>query len=214
MSRYQPGILDALPKHAIHLFFDLEPETDIPALLANIQRLAQGQDVVCGLGAPLLQGAHGLRVYKDYPALTGTGLALPSTPSALWCWLRGEERGDLLQLARHWVNGLKGHMVCQQQIDCFLHHGNRDLSGYEDGTENPEGDAALDTAVVQGLGDGLDGGSFAVIQQWLHQFDRLAAMSQTERDHCIGRRQSDNEELDDAPDTAHVKRTADRKSVV
>ena len=39
---------------------------------------------------------------------------------------------------------------------------------------------------------------------------RLAfeALSEKERDHTIGRRISDNEEIADAPDSAHVKRTA------
>ena len=46
------------------------------------------------------------------------------------------------------------------------------------------------------------------LQQWLHNFDAFESMSETEQDHSVGRRRSDNEELDDAPESAHVKRTA------
>ena len=77
-----------------------------------------------------------------------------------------------------------------------------------DGTENPTGEKAVETAVVQGRGAGMDGSSFVAVQQWVHDLDRLEAMEATERDHVIGRSLKDDEELDDAPDSAHVKRTA------
>ncbi len=98
-------------------------------------------------------------------------------------------------------------------IEAFRHgrgpngHG-RDLTGYEDGTENPVGEAAEAAAFVRGGGPGLDGGSYAAVQQWVHDFDAFEKLGQPGQDHAIGRRHSDNEELDDAPDSAHVKRTA------
>ncbi len=77
-----------------------------------------------------------------------------------------------------------------------------------DGTENPNGDAAVDAAIVESAGPGLDGSRFVATQQWVHDLDHFEAMSQDERDNIIGRRLSDHEELDDAPVSAHVKRTA------
>ena len=50
------------------------------------------------------------------------------------------------------------------------------------------------------------------MQQWLHDFDRLDALSAKQRDDAIGRRRSDNVELADAPPSAHVKRTAQELS--
>ena len=90
----------------------------------------------------------------------------------------------------------------------FCHAGGRDLTGYEDGTENPQGDAAVAAALVQGAGPGMDGASFVAVQTWWHDLARFDALSATAQDHAIGRRRSDNEELDDAPPTAHVQRTA------
>jgi putative iron-dependent peroxidase len=46
------------------------------------------------------------------------------------------------------------------------------------------------------------------VQQWLHDLDGFERMSSAERDDVIGRRQSDDVELEDAPQSAHVKRTA------
>jgi putative iron-dependent peroxidase len=54
----------------------------------------------------------------------------------------------------------------------------------------------------------MDGSSFVAAQRWIHDLSTFESMSAHERDHTIGRRVSDNEELDDAPESAHVKRTA------
>jgi porphyrinogen peroxidase len=142
------------------------------------------------------------------PAVTGAGLEVPSTPVALWCWLRGAERGVLLHRARIIEHGLSGAFVLSQTLEAFRHGSGRDLTGYEDGTENPTGDAAADAVVVSGRGRGLDGSSFAAVQQWVHDFDAFEAMPAKDQDNTIGRRKSDNEELEDAPESAHVKRTA------
>ena len=93
-------------------------------------------------------------------------------------------------------------------MDGFKYDRGLDLTGYEDGTENPEGDAAREAAIVGGAKAGLDGSSFVATQQWVHELDHFEAMSEDSRDYIIGRRISDNEELDDAPASAHVKRTA------
>jgi putative iron-dependent peroxidase len=84
----------------------------------------------------------------------------------------------------------------------------RDLSGYEDGTENPEDEEADAAAVVSGVGEGMDGSSFVATQKWVHELSIFSRMAAGERDNVIGRRLSDNEELGDAPESAHVKRTA------
>jgi putative iron-dependent peroxidase len=46
------------------------------------------------------------------------------------------------------------------------------------------------------------------VQQWVHDFDAFERMAPAERDEAVGRRLRDNEELADAPASAHVKRTA------
>jgi putative iron-dependent peroxidase len=96
----------------------------------------------------------------------------------------------------------------QHTIDGFRYKSGFDLSGYEDGTENPKGAAAVKAAVSAGQGSGLDGGSFVAVQQWIHNLDTFEAMTAHKQDHTIGRRKHDNKELGNAPASAHVKRTA------
>ena len=133
---------------------------------------------------------------------------MPSTQAALWTWLRGEDRGDILRRWRSVEAALQPVFGAVSVIDAFVHDGGRDLSGYEDGTENPQGERATEVAIVGEGGDAPAGSSFVAVQRWLHDFARLDAMTKQARDAAIGRERESNEELADAPASAHVRRTA------
>jgi putative iron-dependent peroxidase len=203
MNTPQAGILLPLPPLARYLAFSLAPDTDVAAGLAALQGVVDGERTVAGIGLPPLT-ALGKKVagLKPFPPLSGPGVELPSTPFALWLWLRGDDRGELLHRARRIEQALAPAFELEESWDAFKHDGGRDLSGYEDGTENPVEEAAVAAAIA------ADGSSFVAVQRWIHDFARFEAMQPEERDDCIGRRRSDNEELDDAPASAHVKRTA------
>ncbi len=204
-----------MPRVGRYLFFSLQPSP--VALTQALQRLAavaDGEHFVVGLGAELV-ARLGTQVpgLRTFPQLSATAVAVPATPTALWCWLRGEDLGDLVQAMRRIQQALAGALQLDQVVDGFRHgkgpngHG-RDLTGYEDGTENPQDDAAVQAALMQADAPGLLGSSFVAVQQWLHDLDAFDAMPATAQNAMVGRRRSDNEELDDAPVSAHVKRTA------
>lgn len=168
-----------------------------------------GEEIVVGLG-PSTVSALGAKVpgLHEPPVLSAAGLSLPVTPAALWCWLRGEDPGVLLQGGRQLQELLAPSYQVQSIRSTFLYAGGRDLTGYEDGTENPKGEAATAAAMAVGHGAGLDGGSFAALQIWLHDLVRFESFSPERQDALMGRRRRDNAELDDAPMSAHVKRSA------
>ena len=216
----QPGILEGVPAVARYIFFDLAPGAaalPIKQALGRLSPLVDGSDVVVGIG-PSLVRALGAEIpgLHEFPDLSGHGVQVPSTPGTLWCWLRGSDLGDLLHVTRKVQRALAPAFAVRHVVDAFRHawreggHG-RDLTGFEDGTEHPVGDAAEEAAFAQGLGAGLDGSSYVAVQQWVHDLDAFEALGDLERSHHIGRRQSDNEELEDAPETAHVKRTAQER---
>ena len=203
----QPGILQPLPEHARYLAFSLSEPGALAHTLCALPSFIDGDATVVGLGHPV-SDALGKALPGLRPALlqSAPGLAIGAAPAALWLWLRGSERGELLHRARRLTAALSPTFTLEECWDAFKYNGGRDLSGYEDGTENPTGDDAVSTAIVA---EGpLAGSSFVAVQRWQHDFARCEAMAQTARDHAVGRRQSDNEELDDAPASAHVKRTA------
>ena len=203
MPTPQPGILEPLPPLPRYLVFALEPDTDVAAGLKALVELVDGDATVAGIGeAPLSAIGRSVPGLRPFPPLAGPGVSIPSTPAALWLWLRGDDRGELLLRGRHLEQALAPAFRLVETWDGFKHGSGRDLTGYEDGTENPEGDEAVAAAIA------ADGASLVAVQRWEHNFNRFEAMQPEERDHCIGRRRSDNEELDDAPESAHVKRTA------
>lgn len=215
---YQPGILEPIPAVARYVVFSLTEQgadaQSIKDALLRLSPLVDGSDVVLGIG-PSLMAALGAEVpgLHEFPDFSGHGVKVPSTPGTLWCWVRGDDLGDLLHLTRKVQRALAPEFAVRHVVDAFRHalgesgHG-RDLTGFEDGTENPVGEAAEEAAFVHGLGEGLDGASFVAVQQWVHDLDAFEALAEGERDHYIGRRLSDNEELEDSPVSAHVKRTA------
>lgn len=209
MSNFQSAILAPLPKNAIFMEFDLAPDGNPVEVLAKVQALAVNQGLVVGLGRVLISAAEktldGLRAF---PSLSGPGCEVPATQAALWCWLRGDDRGDLFHQARSLAAGLSPELAVVRLTDSYKYRGGLDLSGYEDGTENPVDDKAIEAAITPVSAGALSGSSFVAVQNWLHDFEALDDLSQAAKDDIIGRHQSDNEEFEEAPDSAHVKRTA------
>lgn len=83
----------------------------------------------------------------------------------------------------------------------------RDLSGFIDGTENPQGvEERRQVAMIQ---DGVDaGGSYVFVQRWEHNLHQLNRISVEEQEMMIGRTKVANEEIDGEvrPDTSHLTR--------
>ena len=222
MAQAQQGILEPVPAQARHLFFGLAPGAPPAAVRVAVLALAQsvnGRDVVAGIGSPLA-AALGVALpgLRAFPAMRTAGtdaIDVPATQSALWCWVRGAgsnpisaDAGDVLHAGRRLEKILAPAFRLDAALEVFRHGSGRDLTGYEDGTENPQGDDADAAAIVHDAGAGLDGASFAAFQQWQHDFQSFDAMPAEAQDNAVGRRRHDNEELEDAPESAHVKRTA------
>ncbi len=209
MSTPQSGVLAPVPNLSRYLEFHAVHDPELLPVLRDLASRPVEQELVVGIGPGLVHGlGQSIKGLRPFPSLSGPGCEVPSTQADIWCWVRGSDRGRIVHSARAFVRLLRPAFRCERTVDGFKYDRGLDLTGYEDGTENPEGDAAVDAAIVDGAGSGLDGSSFAAIQQWVHDLDQFEAMSQDGRDNIIGRRLSDNEEFDDAPVSAHVKRTA------
>jgi putative iron-dependent peroxidase len=215
---YQPGILEGVPRVARYVLFtisgDQQPADAIRAALQRASPLVNGRDVVIGIGPLLVQALGGdIPGLHDFPDFSGR-VKVPATPGQLWCWVRGDDLGDLLHVTRKLQKALAPAFGLRHIVDAFRHRHDEtsgfghDLTGFEDGTENPKGGEALQAAFVHAQGEGLDGASFVAVQQWVHDLDAFDAMPAHDQELVIGRRLADNEEIDDAPASAHVKRTA------
>ena len=204
----QPHILAAPQALTRSLTLRLLPQTDPRPALRRFRDAWSPSSGVVGLGEPLVRALHatvpGLRTF---PSLAGAACPVPSTQQSLWVRLAGDDRSVLFDGGEEALALLAPAFALDDVLDAFLYAGGRDLTGYEDGTENPKDEAAVEAALCSS-GAGLKHSSFVAVQKWVHDLAGFRAHPVDERNAVIGRRIDDNEEIDDAPASAHVKRTA------
>ncbi len=204
----QPRILAGVPAHAGFLFLERRSGVSAAAALDELAALSVSDDLAVGLGSPLL-AALGAQIpgMRPLPRWPDSPVAIPSTPGDLFVMVAGDDPGAVLHRERALRAALPS-LVVADRVAGFMHADSRDLSGYEDGTENPTGDKARQVALQAGMGPGLDGSSVVAVQRWVHDLDAFDALGRARQDAAIGRDRVSNEELADAPASAHVKRTA------
>ena len=95
------------------------------------------------------------------------------------------------------------------EVHGFRYLGQRDVLGFVDGTENPEGPAAVAAITIGGEDPSYAGGSYVVVQKYLHDLDAWQALPVADQERVIGRRKLSDIELDDTeqPSDSHVALT-------
>jgi putative iron-dependent peroxidase len=207
-DRSQPAVLADRPPVGRTLTFRIAPETDVAGAL---RRLRDGLSLDCGvvgIGEPVVM-ALGTDVpgLRTFPAMSGPACSVPSTQEALCFLLRGPDRGVVFDLTQDIRELIADAFVLVDSNDTFTYHEGRDLTRFEDGTENPKGKLAAKAAIVA-EGEHLAGSSFLVVQRWVHDLTRFRGFTPERREMLIGRKADSNEEIADAPESSHVKRTA------
>jgi putative iron-dependent peroxidase len=203
----QAGILEPHCQVARSVGFRIAPEADVAAALRTMRDELSPGCALMGIGEPVVR-IFGKKIpgMRPFPALAGPGCSVPSTQQALWFLIRAQDQGTLFDVSQNIRKLLGNAFIIEDTMDLFHYAGGRDLTRFEDGTENPEGEKAVNAAIVS---EGpLAGSSFAVTQRWVHDLERFHRLPPEGRNHVIGRDAETNEELEDAPDSAHVKRTA------
>ena len=141
-----------------------------------------------------------------HPILGREDRTAPGTQGDVLIWIHGT-RHDL-NLAR--AMAIDAVLGASASLDLELHGFNyldsRDLTGFIDGTENPRLAEAREAAVIAPEKAGA-GGCFVLTQQWMHDLVHFAGLDVAEQESVIGRTRADSIELEDAPPTAHVRRT-------
>lgn len=203
----QASILEPIPLVGRSLTFRVAPETDIPNALRRLRDGLSPDCGVVGIGEPVaLALGKPLDGLRTFPAMSGPACSVPSTQQALCFLLRGQDRGAVFDLTQDIRELVADAFLLVDSVDTFKYREGRDLTRFEDGTENPTGKLARKAAIV---GEGsLEGSSFVAVQRWVHDLVRFRRFAEGRREELIGRRADSNEEIEDAPESAHVKRTA------
>ena len=154
-------------------------------------------------GAPRPAELHPFREFR-----AGARLAV-ATPGDILFHIRSRRMDLCFELASQIMNGIGDAVAVADEVHGFGFFDQRDLLGFVDGTENPAGQAALDATLVGDEDPAFAGGSYVVVQKYLHDLDAWNALPTEAQERIIGRTKLTNVELDAAvkPSFAHNELT-------
>lgn len=219
MTESQPVI--ALPaKSAMFLVVTLAPGgedtvrdvlTDVSGLLRTVGFRDRDGDLSCvvGIGSAAWDRLFtGPRPHELHPfvELAGPRHRAPSTPGDLIFHLRARHLDLCFELARLLIEHLGDAVTVVDEVHGFKYFDQRDLLGFVDGSENPTGGVAADAVFIGDEDPGFAGGSYVIVQKYLHDVAAWDTLSADQQEKVIGRTKLDNVELADEvkPADSHV----------
>ena len=188
---------------------------DIGALVRSIGfRDLEGQlSCVMGIGseawdrivAPAPPGTRP-RGLHEFAAIESAGRVAPSTPGDLLFHIRAIRFDLCFELAATILRRLGPNVASADEVHGFRYFEARDLLGFVDGTENPTGDAMAEAALIGAEDPDYAGGSYVIVQKYLHDLDAWNALTVEAQERVIGRTKLEDIEFDDdvKPANAHI----------
>jgi putative iron-dependent peroxidase len=128
-----------------------------------------------------------------------------ATPADLLFHIRAKGMDLCFELVTQIMERIGGAVSAVDETHGFRYFDDRDLLGFVDGTENPRDGEALEAAIVGAEDPAFAGGSYVIIQKYLHDMPRWNALSTEEQERVIGRKKLSDIELGDAvkPTSSH-----------
>ncbi len=133
---------------------------------------------------------------RPFSAIQGVAHTAPSTPGDLLFHIRAERDDLCFEFERLLLSVLGDAVTVVDEVQGFRYFEARDLLGFVDGTENPTGRSMLESSLVGDDDPSFAGGSYVVVQKYLHDLVAWGALGTAEQEHIIGRTKADNVELE------------------
>ncbi|AZO74704.1 MULTISPECIES: Dyp-type peroxidase [unclassified Mesorhizobium] len=155
---------------------------------------------IAGIGADLwarLSPDWRPRELKAFAPIKGPVHSAPSTPGDLLFHIRAERSDMCFEFERILLDSLEGSITVVDEVTGFRYFDARDLLGFVDGTANPTGLDLPASALVGDEDAGFAGGSYVVVQKYLHDLGAWAETPTHVQEEIIGRTKIDNIEIDD-----------------
>ncbi|MDX2934404.1 Dyp-type peroxidase [Streptomyces ipomoeae] len=131
-----------------------------------------------------------------FPELDGPRHRAVSTPGDLLFHIRATRVDLCFALAAEIMRQLRGAATPEDEVQAFAYFDSRNLLGFVDGTENPVGRVAAEAVLVGDEDPGFRGGSYALVQKYVHDVDSWDALAVEAQEKVIGRTKLTNLELD------------------
>jgi putative iron-dependent peroxidase len=213
----QAGIFALGTSSHAYLEFDLLDANRFKELAANIAAIREPRTTTGGVNFVI-----GFRpelwceiAASDAPAgvtgfnkeIQGTeGFVMPSTQHDALVWLSGSAYDVVFDMGRTVVKDLAALASLGEETSSWSYRHDRDLTGFVDGSENPN---LLDAPSAARLPEGAPGaaGSVLLLQKWQHRIAEWEAQPVPQQEQIMGRTKLDSIELQNKPADSHVART-------
>ncbi|MEZ5213228.1 Dyp-type peroxidase [Gordonia sp. (in: high G+C Gram-positive bacteria)] len=214
-------ILTVKSKYAIFLTLGIEPGGEdrvrdtLEGLSGRVRSVGSRNPdarltVVTGIGSDawdrLFAGARPklLRPFKGYVGEVHTA---PATPGDILLHIKAQTMDVCYEVGQLLTADFGDSVRTIEEIHGFRYFDLRDLTGFVDGTENPEGQAAVDTIQVDPADDpAFAGGSYITVQRYETDMAKWNGLTVEQQENVFGRSKSENVEMDDdvKPVNAHI----------
>ena len=183
------------------------PALKATLLQAHAAAAAKDSQVLFAFGNNLLRALSGSQINDFIPINGASGLHAPATQNDLLIWIHGPRMDANFDMGRTLHDALKRQAQLVLETPGFNYHENRDMTGFIDGSANPQDDEACETALVP-AGQANADGAYVMSMQFLHDLDAFQYLPVPEQEKVIGRTKNDSTELEGAakPADAHIAR--------
>jgi putative iron-dependent peroxidase len=183
---------------------------DIAALTRSVGHRAPAGDLSCVLGfgssawdtlfgSPRPASLHAFREFGP------DNRRAPATPGDILLHIRAEQMDLCFELATQLLAALGDAVAVVDEVQGFRYFDMRSIIGFVDGTENPEEHEAPDFVIVGDEDPAFAGGSYVLVQKYLHNMNAWNDLSVEAQERVIGRTKLSDIELDDSvkPTSSH-----------
>jgi porphyrinogen peroxidase len=142
------------------------------------------------------------------PLRGADGYEMPATQADIFVWFAAAAYDIVFDLGKAAVAALGPVATLARETTGWSYQHSRDLTGFEDGTKNPNLYDAPHVALIDEGAPGA-GGSILLFQQWRHQSAAWDELPVHDQERAIGRTKPDSIELEgpEQPEDSHVTRT-------
>ncbi|CAH8530036.1 unnamed protein product [Schistosoma turkestanicum] len=219
----QLSVLTGTKSHALYLTIHLDPAASPRRCYESILKIKKfvgeiRSRYLCQMRYEILSGiGFGFDFFKkispdfldrgvqnyEYRERSGKFGKMPKTGGDIFVHAKCDDHGILFELAKSIIGNMPPECVTKfEDIYGWTYRDERDLSGFVDGTENPKPvNERIEVAINK-----QTGGSYAVVQKWVHNMSLLQNTEHQTLEKWVGRTVKDSIELSNKTDKSHVAR--------
>ena len=215
MPNPQHAILTNLTKYQWYTHMSRTENADLGVIKKALRDLrAAGSDVgvsvpvnICILFGPTLLADLTSDIPDDFQPYPGyespDGKIAKATQEELLLWIHSSDKDLCWEAQYNFRTAVAGHMTVARETPAFIYRNSLDLTGFIDGTGNPEPEDQHDRGIIPDGQPGA-GGSFCIAQRWVHDLNYFNGLPLAEQEALFGRTKADSTRLDVQPPRSHL----------